>query len=93
MKFGKTTISLMSRAYASKYGTVIVDVGQATKGTLAPWGAREDEAAKALVKERFFEVVASGKYKSPMDRLDGFLEGAETKYRITKAGKKAMEEE
>jgi hypothetical protein len=93
MKFGKTAISLLSRANSSVFGTVLVDVGEATEGATAPWGIREDETAKALVKEDYFERVASGKYKIPLERLDGYKEGTVTKYKITKAGKKAMEEE
>jgi hypothetical protein len=93
MKFGKTAISLLTRAYSSKYKTVIVDVGQATMGTAASYGARQDEAAKGLVSEGYFELVASGKYKMPMERLNGFYVGTKTKYRITRFGKKAMEEE
>jgi hypothetical protein len=75
----------------SAYKTVIIEIGhKVVDRKRTAFGVLDAEAAKKLEKSGYFEPILKGKYeKYPMPR-NGYWTGTATRYKITKAGQKAL---
>jgi ribosomal protein L15 len=96
MRLGRTARALLKTANGKKNNkTVLVETGnKVIDGKRTSYTVLEARAAKKLVKLGYLQVLLHGKFeKFPMDRINGYWTGTATKYKITKAGQKALAKE